>query len=105
MGARPAPGQRAGAQTRPTRLTPSEVVARVGRVYGLAAPGVVLRTHPEAYQCAVWLLRRAANESLQEIAQRFGVSPSRVSQIQRTVEGGVLTRKQRRAMSECKARQ
>jgi len=56
-------------------------------VYGLAASGVVARTHPEAYQCAVWLLRRAANESLREIAQQFGVSPSRVSQIQRTVEG------------------
>ncbi len=93
------------AQTRPTRLTPKEVLGRVGTVYGLASTGVVSRAHPEAYQCAVWLLRRAANESLREVAQRFGVSQSRVSHIQRSMESGVLTRQQRRAMRACKVKQ
>ena len=92
------------AQTRPTRLTPKEVLARVGTVYGVAVKGVLSRSHPEAYQCAVWLLRRAANESLRVVAQRFGVSQSRVSHIQRTMETGVLTCQQSRAMRVCKVK-
>ncbi len=90
------------AQTRPTRLTPKEVLTRVRKAYGVALKEVISRSHPEAYQCAVWLLRRAANEPLRTVALRFGVSPSRVSHIQRTLETGVLTRHQRRAMIECK---
>ena len=80
------------AQTRPTRLTPKEVLARVGNVYGLAVQGVLSRSHPEAYQCAVWLLRRAASEPLRGVAQRFGASQSRVSHIQQAMETGPLTR-------------
>ena len=93
------------AQTRPTRLTPKEVLARVGKVYGVGMKAVVSRSHPEAYQCAAWLLRRAANEPLRMVAQRFGVSQSRVSHIQRTMETGALNPQQRRAMRECKVKQ
>ncbi len=92
-------------QTRPTRLTPKEVLARVGNVYGVGVKGVLARSHPEAYQCAVWLLRRAANEPLRGVAQRFGISQSRVSHIQQAIESSPLTRQQRRAMRECKVKQ
>ncbi len=93
------------AQTRPTRLTPKEVLARAGNVYGVGLKDGVARSHPEAYQCAVWVLRRAANEPLRGVAQRFGVSQSRVSHIQQAMETGPLTRQQRRAMRECKVKQ
>ena len=66
---------------------------------------VLSRSHPEAYECAAWLLRRAANEPLRMVAQRFGVSQSRVSHIQRTMETGALNPQQRRAMRECKVKQ
>ena len=39
------------------------------------------RSHRDAYQTAVYLLRRAANELLQMVAIRFPVSPSRISKI------------------------
>ncbi len=93
------------AQTRPTRLTPKKVLARVGNVYGVGLKDVVARSHPGAYQCAVWVLRRAANEPLRGVAQRFGVSQSRVSHIQQAMETGPLTRQHRRAMRECKVKQ
>ena len=92
-------------QTQPTRLTPQEVLARVGNVYGVTVLSLLSRSHQEAYQCAVWLLRRAANEPLREVARRFGVSQSRVSHIQQTIETGPLTPQQRQAMMECKVKQ
>ena len=60
------------AQTHPTRLTPAEVCTRVAQAYGVREQELVRRVHPEAYQCAAWLLRRAANEPLQRVAKRFG---------------------------------
>ena len=88
----------------PTRLTPEEVLARVGKVYGVGVKGILSRSHPEAYRCAAWLLRRAANEALQVVAQRFGVSTSRISHIQRAVETDALNRQQTRVMSLCKVK-
>ncbi|MFQ5846886.1 MAG: transposase [Candidatus Methylomirabilales bacterium] len=93
------------AQTRPTRATPEEVLARVGAVYGIGVQGVLARSHSEAYRCAAWLLRRAANEPLAVVAQRFGVSPSRISHIQRAMESGSLTPQQRRAIRLYKVKQ
>ena len=93
------------AQTQPTRLTPQEVLARVGTVYGVAVQSLLSRSHPEAYQCAVWLLRRSANEPLREVAQRFGVSQSRVSHIQRAMETSPLTHQQQQAIVECNIKQ
>lgn len=93
------------AQIDPMRLDPSEIMNRVAAVYGIAPTAIVARTHREAYQTAVWLLRRAANEPLNMVAVRFGVSPSRISKIQDAIESTVLTPQQRQAIAQCKVKQ
>ena len=93
------------AQTDPTRLDGSEIMTRVAAVYGIAPTAVLSRTHREAYQTAVWLLRRAANEPLNMVAVRFGVSASWISKIQDAIESKTLTPHQRQAMKQCKVKQ
>ncbi|MDZ4732776.1 MAG: transposase [Nitrospirota bacterium] len=93
------------AQTDPTRLTPSDILVRVAEVYGVSTAAIVGRTHREAYHTAVWLLRRAANEPLNTVAVRFGVSPSRISKIQDAIESTALTPQRRHAMAQCKVKQ
>lgn len=93
------------AQTDPARLAPNEILIRVATVFGISPPVVVARAHREAYHTAVWLLRRAANEPLNTVAIRFGVSPSRISKIQDAVESTPLTALQHLAMTECKVKQ
>jgi len=89
-------------QRQPTRLTGEEVLLRVGEVYALTPKELCTRAHAEAYQCAAWLLRRAANEPLGKVADRFGVSPSRISHIQRALETQGLNRRQVQAKNRCK---
>lgn len=93
------------AQTTPTRLNAVEILERVATVYGLSPTTVTARRHQEAYHIAVWLLRRAGNEPLNTVAIRFGVSPSRVSKIQASLEVSPLTAQQRRAVTRCKVKQ
>jgi hypothetical protein len=78
---------------------------RVAAVYGISTDAMVDRTHREAYQTVVWLLRRAANEPLNAVAVRFSVSASRVSKIHAGIESTPLTRPQRHAMEQCKVKQ
>ena len=59
-----------------------------GRAFGLSASVGLDRSHPEAYEAAVYLLRRIANLSLSEVAERAGVSLGRISQIQAKIERG-----------------
>ena len=89
------------AQRQPTRLTGAEVLARVGQVYHLKPQALSRREDSEAYQCAAWLLRRIANEPLRVVAHRFGVSPSRISHIQRVIENQTLSRRQVKARNLC----
>ena len=93
------------AQTDPTRLEGNEIMTRVADVYGIAPTTMLARTHREAYQTAVWLLRRVANEPLNMVAVRFGVSASRISKIQDAIESTVLTLRQHQAMEQCKVKQ
>lgn len=93
------------AQTDPTRLAPSEILTRVADVYGISIAAMMGRMHREAYYTAVWLLRRAANEPLNMVAVRFGVSASRISKIQDAIELTPLTPQQRQAMAQCKVKQ
>lgn len=65
---------------------------------------VLSRSHGDAYQTAAYLLRRAANEPLQTVAIRFGVSPSRISKIQQALDRAPLTPPQRRAFAQCKVK-
>ncbi len=92
-------------QTQPTRLTPQEVLVQVGRVYGVGMKEMFSRSHAEAYRCAAWLLRRAANEPLRRVAERFGVSASRISHIQRALERASPSREHIKAMKQCKVKQ
>lgn len=93
------------AQTDPTRLEAREIMNQVAAVYGISTAAMVARTHREAYQTAVWLLRRAANEPLNLVAVRFGVSASRISKIQDSVESTPLTPQQQTVMERCKVKQ
>jgi len=92
-------------QTHPTRVTGEEVLVKVEQVYKIEIEALCKRVDPEAYQCAAWLLRRVANETLREVADRFGVSPSRISHIQGGIERQGLSRKQAHAYKTCKVKQ
>ena len=63
------------------------MLRQVGKTYGLAQNKVLDRSHPDAFKRAVYLLRRQANLTLNEVATLARISPPRVSQIQAEVEG------------------
>jgi len=92
-------------QTLPTRMTGDEILVLVGKVYKLKIEDLCKRLDAEAYQCAAWLLRRVANETLRGVADRFGVSSSRISHIQGAIERQGLSRKQEQAFKLCKVKQ
>jgi REP element-mobilizing transposase RayT len=71
----------------PLRPTPSEIVGAVAQVID-KSPAAVLdrRAEPEPFRAAIYLLRRAGNVPLREVATLGNVSQGRVSQIQREVE-------------------
>jgi hypothetical protein len=72
---------------RPDRPTARQVIAEVAAIAGVRGDGLRdLRSSPEAFRAAVFLLRRASNLTLGEVATLAGVSPGRVSQIQRAIE-------------------
>ena len=75
----------------PLRPDAAAVEAGVAKAYRISPERVLNRTSGEAYKAAVYLLRRAANLPLAEVAKRAGVSPPRVSQIQAEIEKGRLT--------------
>ena len=91
-------------QTRPTRPSPDDVLNRVAASYGVQLNAVLSRSHREAYQTAVYLLRRAANEPLQSVAIRSQISPSRVSHIQQTIESHPLSPQQQIPFAMCKVK-
>jgi putative transposase len=91
-------------QTRPTRLSPDEVLQHVAATYRLPVNAVLDRAHREAYQTAVYLLRRAANEPLQTVAVRFRISPSRISKIQNAIEEAPPSPQQARVFAQCKVK-
>ena len=68
--------------------------------HAITPEGVQNRSYQGAFQAWVFLLRRAANLNLREVADKIGVSPGRISQIQWTIEAEepelVLARLKRR---------
>lgn len=74
--------------TRPSRPTAESIVRRVAESYGIDRQWVMSREHQKAFRAAIYLLRRAGNLSLQEVAALAQVSAPRISQIQRTIESG-----------------
>ena len=85
---REAPDQVTLAARRPDRPTAEEIGAAVAKA-ARVPPETVLdrRASQAAYRVAIYLLRRAANLPLAEVAALAGVSAPRVSQIQRGIEG------------------
>ncbi len=84
---RAGPDQVAAAVLRPDRPGAEEIAAAVARAAKVAPETVLDRKASQAtYRVAVYLLRRAANLPLEEVAALAGVSPPRVSQIQRGIE-------------------
>ncbi len=85
-------GDIAEAQRRPTRPDGAEVLAAVATAFGIPEAPLLARHDSNAYRAAAFLLRRAANLPLREVAALFSVSPSRISRIQRDIERGVPDR-------------
>ena len=92
------------AQTCPTRLSSDDVLCHVAATYRVRVGALLERSHRKAYQTAVYLLRRAANESLQTVAIRFRVSPSRISKIQRAIDSQPLSLEQAQLFAKCKVK-
>jgi putative transposase len=70
----------------PLRPDATAIEANVAKAYGISRAHVMARASGEAFKSAVYLLRRAANLPLAEVAKRAGVSAPRVSQIQAEIE-------------------
>ncbi len=81
------PDQVAASARRPDRPTAREIGAAVAKA-ARVPPETVLdrRANRAVFKVAVYLLRRAGNLPLREVAARAGVSAPRVSQIQRKIE-------------------
>jgi putative transposase len=71
----------------PDRPDAAAVRAAVARVTGLTADAKLdRRADADAFDATVYLLRRAVNLKLKQVAEMGGVSPPRISQIQRAIE-------------------
>jgi chromosomal replication initiation ATPase DnaA len=77
------------------------VLQQIAATYRVSVHDVLTRAHREAYQAAVYLLRRAANEPLRTVAGRFRISPSRISKIQKELEAAPLTPQRARVFDKC----
>jgi len=73
-------------QANPTRPTREDIVQAVSDTFGIPVATVLDRTHQPAFRAAVYLLRRAGNLHLKEVAVLAKISPPRISQIQRRLE-------------------
>ncbi|MBK18126.1 MAG: hypothetical protein CMM52_04725 [Rhodospirillaceae bacterium] len=76
----------------PTRPTPDKVMQSVAHASGTLMEVLLDRkADPAAFKATVYLLRRASNLPLKEVATMAGVSQGRISQIQRSIEnqGGI----------------
>ncbi len=76
------------AQRQPTRPTMGEVIEAVAAAYDLSRDDLLLRRDPVAFRAAVYLLRRAANLPLKQVAGLFAISQPWVSRIQGRIERG-----------------
>lgn len=84
------------------RPTKTAVVRAVTGAYKMKQKDLVQRTDQSAYKIAAYLLRRAANLRLNEVADLFDVSPSRISRIQHEIEAGDFDSKSKKLLREFK---
>ena len=92
-------------QRRPAHPTARSVTARVLSVYRIKDEKTLCsRAHQEAFQAWLYLLRRAVNLPLQQVAERGKVSPSRISKIQRAMETNKPSATLQRLWDQCKVK-
>jgi hypothetical protein len=75
-------------QTRPERPLASDILTVVSTAYNRSLELVPDRSCQPAFRAWVYLLRRAANLQLKEVAALAGISGPRVSQIRQEIEQG-----------------
>ncbi|MBM3358042.1 MAG: hypothetical protein FJY54_09980 [Betaproteobacteria bacterium] len=92
------------AQQRPSRMTAAEILRAVERAYRSHEGELTARQNQPAFKAWAYLLRRAANLPLSEVARRCGVSVSRISHIQHAIETGPVDATLKRLMTECKVK-
>ena len=73
-------------QLTPVRPSAQAVLRAVANAYGIKTSSALERQSGPAFKQAVYLLRRRANLSLQEVAEMAGVTIGRVAQIQSELE-------------------
>ena len=89
----------------PVHPSAAAVTAQVLSAYRIKDERTLCRRdHQEAFQAWVYLLRRAVNLPLQEVAKRGKVSPSRISKIQRAIETGRPSVTLRELLERCKVK-
>lgn len=76
------------AQQQPLRPTQGQVIACILDAFAVTEPQLWKRVDQEAFQAAIYLLRRAVNIPIRDVARLAGVSASRISTIQRRIEDG-----------------
>lgn len=76
------------AQKQPLRPTQKQVIESVLDAFALTEQQLWKRTNQEAFQGAVFLLRRAAKIPVRDVARLAGVAPSRIYVIQRRIADG-----------------
>lgn len=81
------------AQQQSPRPTQEQVVKCILDAFSLTEQQLWTRDNQEAFQAAVYLLRRVANVPIRDVARLGGVSAGRVSTIQRRVEDGHRSRR------------
>lgn len=91
----------AKAQQRPLRLTAAEILGAIQRAYGIDEKRLLGREDQSAFKAWVYLLRRAANLPLAQVAGRCGVSASRISHIQHAIETGTCDPALQRLLVKC----
>ena len=76
----------ATAQVNPARPTIEAIIEQITQKYKIAAQALWSRENQDAFKAGVYLLRRAGNIPLKEVAVIAGISEPRISQIQREIE-------------------
>jgi len=98
-------GNVASAQRSPARPSAQAITDQVLAAYQVKDEKTLrTREQQEAFQNWVYLLRRTANLSLQEVAKRTRVSASRISKIQRTIEASKVSDKLQQLQEKCKVK-
>lgn len=77
-------------QRQPSRPESDAIIAAVSKAYSISETNVLQRNHKEAFNAAVYLLRRVGNLPLKRVAEMAGISTGRVSQIQTSMQGRSL---------------